>query len=429
MSTGARNRDEALQLIAQTAREYSLSLKDIRQALEPKKGGGSKEPAPPRGEIVLRLLMYLGSLFVFAGLAAYFHMVWGDLSSLSRVIVSLGTGFVAYLLGVAFAKNPQLTKLAKPAFLIAFVLQPTGLFVFLHEYFSGGNHFLGAMVVFGILSVQQILTFFAIRYTPLLLFSMLYVLGFAGAFIEYLDLPRAFSCLVIGLAYIFITIDLQKREAYKIITPLFYFIGSGLFLSGVYYYIGNTVYDPLYLSLSIALLAVGLKIDSRTLYILAVLHTLTYLLHCPGGGWFSWSSPVYHGWQNELGLTAAGISVILTGLWLRRPEFNVRMTPVWMFLGTSYAMGGLFSLLYNTPLEVAYIGLAAGSVYLSLVLGSRAMLAAAALALIGFIGYFTSRYFADAVGWPIALMLMGAVMIGLSIYVIKLGQKIGSARP
>jgi hypothetical protein len=44
--------------------------------------------------------------------------------------------------------------------------------------------------------------------------------------------------------------------------------------------------------------------------------------------------------------------------------------------------------------------------------------------LLGYLGYFTAEYFADVTGWPIALIIMGFILIGISTKAIKLGQKI-----
>src|SRR5687767_3498815 len=54
------------------------------------------------GSIVLRVFYYLGGTLVFAGLGIYTQTVWSDLNSLQRVLITLGPGFVAYLLGIVF---------------------------------------------------------------------------------------------------------------------------------------------------------------------------------------------------------------------------------------------------------------------------------------------------------------------------------------
>src|SRR5690606_22014526 len=97
------------------------------------------------GPAVLRVFYYLGGTLVFAGLGIYIQTAWQELTSLQRVLVTLGPGLVAYVLGVLFARHPDLEHAATPAHLVAFVMQPTGLFVLLGEYFEGDDTALGAM--------------------------------------------------------------------------------------------------------------------------------------------------------------------------------------------------------------------------------------------------------------------------------------------
>jgi hypothetical protein len=68
----------------------------------------------------------------------------------------------------------------------------------------------------------------------------------------------------------------------------------------------------------------------------------------------------------------------------------------------------------NSPAEILFIAAAAGLVYLSVVVRSRTLLVAATLGVLGYSGWFTSQYFADSIGWPLALIAFGIVMIGLS---------------
>ena len=42
--------------------------------------------------------------------------------------------------------------------------------------------------------------------------------------------------------------------------------------------------------------------------------------------------------------------------------------------------------------------------------------------------YFAFEYFADVIGWPVALIILGLCMMGLSAYAVKLGRKIGVSR-
>jgi len=392
-----------------------LDLKDVKSALAKHKH--SKEKSLSRHEMIMRLFAYIGWAFIFAGLGIYINMVWDDLPSLPRVIITLGTGFTAYILGIIFARNERFEKAATPAHIIAFLLQPIGLFVLLHEYSSGDNVPLAALIVFGLLTVQQFFTFIHYRKTSFIFFNMMYFLGFLGGFIEYFEFHRAFSTLVVGLSFLLLTIDLQNRAGYKDLTPFFYILSTSMFFSGLYYYTGNTLYDPVNLSISMILLMLSVLKNSKTLYVLSILYVISFLVHGPGGYWIFWS------WRSEWAAVSAGISVILCGMWLKRTDFTSAI-PLWYFFGTAYWLGGAFAVLHETSFEVLYIALSSIGIYSSLLLRSRASLAVSIIFLISYISYFTHEHFEDTVGWPLMLVLLGFMMLGAGVFYVRFSKAI-----
>jgi hypothetical protein len=48
------------------------------------------------------------------------------------------------------------------------------------------------------------------------------------------------------------------------------------------------------------------------------------------------------------------------------------------------------------------------------VVHSRSLLAVATLAILAYTGWFTGEHFAESIGWPLALIAFGILMIGLS---------------
>lgn len=84
-------------------------------------------------------------------------------------------------------------------------------------------------------------------------------------------------------------------------------------------------------------------------------------------------------------------------------------------LAPSLFLGGLFDFLS--------IALIFGMFYLSTFVKSKATLLASALFLIIYIFKITSKYFADSVGWPIALILIGFLVIGVGYGTLYLNKK------
>ena len=55
-------------------------------------------------------------------------------------------------------------------------------------------------------------------------------------------------------------------------------------------------------------------------------------------------------------------------------------------------------------------------------LHSRTLLFVATAAILAYTGWFTSEHFADSIGWPLALIMFGLVMIGLSALAVRIDR-------
>jgi hypothetical protein len=264
------------------------------------------------------------------------------------------------------------------------------------------------MIIFGPLAVQQLLTFLAQKRAAPLLFSLLYIYGFVGAATVHYSFDRGVSAMACGLFLFFLTVDMQRKQAYRSLTPLFFILGSGLMLAGLYYHVGRTIYDPLVLALSLAFLMHAVLSQSRTLYVLSLFYIAAYFLGGPGGGWLLWDTN--HRLYRELTALFSGISLLLAGHWLNRSLF-ISASPVWFFTGTGFALGGIFSMVKDSAAEPLFAGAATLAIYAALMMRSRAMLAASILGLLGFITWYARRHFAQSVDWPLLLILFGFIVL------------------
>jgi hypothetical protein len=88
------------------------------------------------------------------------------------------------------------------------------------------------------------------------------------------------------------------------------------------------------------------------------------------------------------------------------------------------AYGGLFGLVHDTSFELVYLAISAAMLYGCVVLQSRALLFTTVLAMLGFIGYYTARHFANSLGWPVTLVLMGVAFLAVGTIAIRVRRKI-----
>lgn len=120
-------------------------------------------------------------------------------------------------------------------------------------------------------------------------------------------------------------------------------------------------------------------------------------------------------------LTVAA-STLCLGLHLRR-RADDGGAALFLFAGSAGALGALFALIEGTPLEVAFPLAPVGLLYLSLRLRSRVLLLNSVVGLLAFVGYYTAEYFADSLGWPLALVAFGLALIALGGLGLRLDRR------
>lgn len=302
-------KEEALQDIVALARYHHISLAEIAQAF------ANEGPAKVHSDSVLsKLLGYMGGIFVFAGIGVFIAMYWDDFNSAQRVITTLGTGLIAFFMGIACLTDGKYERAATPLFLMAALLQPTGILVMLQEYSSGCDVRHGLMFMAAYMLIQQGATFWAKRRT---------VLAFSTIF---------FGCIF--FTNLFDVMDMNEK-------------------------------------------LIGTVIGASLLCIAYALHQSRHLA----------------------------------------------IAPFWYFIGAMILMWSVFDAVKNTAFELLYLGLSGLLIFMSTYVHSRTLLLVGTLAMLVYIGYFTAKHFANTVGWPIALVVIGVAMIGLSAFAIKLNNK------
>jgi hypothetical protein len=89
-------------------------------------------------------------------------------------------------------------------------------------------------------------------------------------------------------------------------------------------------------------------------------------------------------------------------------------------VGAATLLGAAFDALRDTAFEPAFAGLAAAVVFVSAVARSRSLLVAGTLALIAYLGRFITEHFADTLGAPLVLILIGVVLMGLGMLAVRI---------
>jgi hypothetical protein len=101
------------------------------------------------------------------------------------------------------------------------------------------------------------------------------------------------------------------------------------------------------------------------------------------------------------------------------------LNSILVFVGTASILGALFAL--DDAWKFVLPPAIAGFFYLSILMRKRVILVLSSIALMGYIGRITTEYFSNSLGWPITLMLLGLLLIGIGYATFSFGKKYVSA--
>src|SRR5690606_27126451 len=211
-------KDEALQEIAAIARNNKLTLEDIARALTPSVAQKERES----GGILARLFGYVGGILVFAGVCIFIGMQWEHFGSAARVIVTLGTGFAAFLFALAAMDDPKYDRAATPLLLIAALFQPTGIFVMLDEFSSGGDPEHGVLFMAGVMFLQQGAVFWHKQRTTLAFTTIVFACIFLVTLMDMIGMEENVIGLVTGVSLMCVSWPLANSP-HRPIAAFWYF--------------------------------------------------------------------------------------------------------------------------------------------------------------------------------------------------------------
>jgi hypothetical protein len=267
------DKQDALVEVVDLITRHGLTMDEVAAAL----AGEPAFKAARSGGILSRLFAYIGGTFVIVGLGIYVGMRWADLDALGRVMVTLGPGFCLFVLAIVCTTDLRLERAATPLFVLAALVQPTGIIVMLQEYSSGGDPAHGVLFMNAVMAVQQGCTFIARRRTVLALTAMLFTLGFFTVAFDLLGVHHNLIGVVIGASLVCIAWSLD-RSRHRSIAGLTYFFGSGIFLAAVWDWLHDTPADPLFLAVACGAVFLSTVTRSRSLLFVATIALIGYLV-------------------------------------------------------------------------------------------------------------------------------------------------------
>lgn len=359
----------ALRHIKQLMVTYDITPGEVETAFHAPASTGTQATQRSKGDMAKTLFIYLGAIFILAGIGTYVGMFWDSMGSAMRILVTLGVGYILLIVLVTALHEKKYPRLILPLTLACVFFMAGGWFVLINEMFPKGDNWHAAtLFVFGTMALHFGVLFGKYQRTVLALTALFFVYGF----------------LYVGLDKLGVSI-----------TTIAVILGASLFLVG-------TALE---------------KTPHRVLCEPALLIGVCWL----NGGLFdlvarssaaNWASLVI------------GVCVMLTAYGMHKADRHPRLIGLGYLLGSMMLYSGLFDLLENTPIELLYLAVTASLLYACVVLQSRALLLTTVLAMLSYIGYFSAKHFVDSLGWPVTLVLMGITFLGIGTIAIKLKQRI-----
>ncbi|MFA7350911.1 MAG: DUF2157 domain-containing protein [Methylotenera sp.] len=265
-------KEDALQDIVSLARHNQITLEEIAQAFN----SPQIQTVKASSSVLSKLFGYIGGIFVFAGIGVFISMYWDDFGSAARVIVTLGTGLVAFIMGLVCLADKKYERAATPLFLISSFLQPTGILVMLQEYSSGGDVRHGMLFMAGYMLIQQGATFWAKERTVLAFSAVLFGSVFFANLFDILGVNEKLIGIIIGTSLLCIAYALNQSK-HLAIASFWYFVGAVTLLWSIFESVEKSPLEPIYLGASALIIFVSTYVRSRTLLLVGTLSMLLYI--------------------------------------------------------------------------------------------------------------------------------------------------------
>jgi hypothetical protein len=359
----------ALKHIKQLMNTYDILPAEVETAFNSPDSAQDSSGKRSKGDIARTLFTYLGAIFILAGVGTYIGTFWDTMGSTMRVLVTLGTGYVLLIVLVAALHEQRYPRLVLPLTLASVFMMTGGWYVLLEEMYPTSSNWRGAtLFVFGVMALHQGVLFGKYRRTVLAFTSLFFIYGFMHVGLDLLGLEIAYIAIVLGASLFLVGTALEKTPQRALTEPAL--------LIGVCW-LNSGLFDR------IALFTSG-----------------------------NWASLII------------GVSVMLTAYGLHKSGRYPRLISLGYFVGSLMAYAGLFDLVQDSPVELIYLAVTASVLYACVVLESRALLLTTVIAMLGFIGYYSAEHFANSLGWPITLVLMGVAFLGVGAIALKVKRRI-----
>jgi len=321
------DKQQLLNEVRQLAAAKAITQEELISAFAG--GQGTGVPEESKHISLSQVLYYIGGAIVFVGICVLVSQNWDSFNTTTKILVTLGSGVAAYIVGALFNRYEQYKGVGLAFFLISALVNPIGLYVLFDRMgFDTGLASIGTLV-FLILAAVYLGSYFMFRKTIFTLFSIVFC------------------------------------------TILFFFV--------VQWLAGNSFTNS----------------DMSKIW--------------------------------EYRFLVAGAAYMLLGYYFKDTSESSLTGPLYAFgslgfLGAALALGG-WQPTQSVFWELVYPLLVFGIIFLSVSIKSKSFLVFGSAFLIGYILKLTGEYFSSGLGWPLALVLAGLLIMVVGYYAVRINRK------
>ncbi|MBL4909288.1 MAG: hypothetical protein JKX78_04560 [Alteromonadaceae bacterium] len=362
------DKPSALKNITQLMHTYNITVVDVENAYQ----AAAIEVTPTaqsKGNIAKTLFIYLGIIFIIAGIGNYISEFWDSMSAAMRVLLTLGMGCALLVVLLFILHKNKTSNYILPLTIAGMFMMTVGWFILLDEIFGTITNWpFSELFVYGMMSLLQIALFNKYRRTILAFTALIFIYAFIYVGFDMLGISITYIIIIFGISLILVSTALEKTPHRVLIEPA--------------------------LLLGIIALNSGL---------------FNFLILFDAANWVSF---------------IIGICLMVSAYGLQKSNRYSRLTGLCYLAGSIMVYSSLFDLVQKTSLELLYLGVTSLMLYICVLLKSRVLLLTTVIAMLAFISYYSTEYFSDSLGWPVTLIIMGFAFLGIGTIAIKVKHRL-----
>ncbi len=267
----------ALRHIRQLMVTYEISPGEVETTYLAPAAVNAASTQRNKGDIAKTLFVYLGAIFILAGIGTYIGMFWGSMSSAMRIFVTLGIGYILLLVLVSALHENKYPRAVGPLTFAMVFMMVGGWLVLIDEVFpSTGNWRNVVLFVSGTMAVHMGALFGKYRRTQFAVLGLFFVYGFMQVGLDILGMSYAHIAIVLGASLFLVGTALEKTPR-PVPAELALLIGSFWLNGGLFDLVQNTPIELLFLAVTAAILYACVVLQSRAMLLTTVLAMLSFI--------------------------------------------------------------------------------------------------------------------------------------------------------